>query len=110
MPRPAFPKHLREFQRRFATEVACQQYLAASRWPDGFCVWTLWGTGPLCARRSAAVAMCELPASGFADLGTVLHNTKLPLTEWFWAAYLMTTDTRGISALGLQRQLGLSPL
>ena len=40
--------------------------------------------------------------------GTVLHNTKLPLTVWFWATYLMTTDTRGISALLLQRQLGLS--
>ena len=39
--------------------------------------------------------------------GTILHNTKTPLTHWFWAAYLMTTDTRGISALGLQRQLGL---
>lgn len=38
---------------------------------------------------------------------TILHNTKTPLTLWFWAAYLMTTDTRGISALGLQRQLGL---
>jgi len=21
-------------------------------------------------------------------------NTKMPLTVWFWAAYLMTTDTR----------------
>jgi len=26
---------------------------------------------------------------------------------WFWTAYLMTTDKRGISALLLQRQLGL---
>ena len=39
--------------------------------------------------------------------GTILHNTKLPLRVWFWAAYLMTTDKRGISALLLQRQLGL---
>ena len=39
--------------------------------------------------------------------GTILHNTKTPLTVWFWAAYLMTTDKRGISALLLQRQLGL---
>jgi hypothetical protein len=38
--------------------------------------------------------------------GTILHNTKLSLTIWFWAAYLMT-DKRGISALLLQRQLGL---
>jgi transposase-like protein len=39
--------------------------------------------------------------------GTVLHNTKTPLTVWFWAAYLAVTDSRGISALLLQRQLGL---
>ena len=31
----------------------------------------------------------------------------MPLTIWFWAAYLMTTDKRGISALLLQRQFGL---
>jgi hypothetical protein len=36
-----------------------------------------------------------------------LHNTKTPLTVWFWAAYLMTTDKRGLSALLLQRQLAL---
>lgn len=39
--------------------------------------------------------------------GTILHNTKTPLTVWFWAAYLTVTDKRGISALWLQRQLGL---
>lgn len=32
----------------------------------------------------------------------------MPLTHWFWAAYLMTTDKRGVSALLLQRQLGLA--
>jgi hypothetical protein len=39
--------------------------------------------------------------------GTVLHNTKTPLTTWFWAAYLMVTDKRGASALWVQRQLAL---
>ena len=36
-----------------------------------------------------------------------MHRTRTPLTAWFWAAYLMTTDKRGLSALLLQRQLGL---
>jgi hypothetical protein len=36
VPRPPFPKTLREFQAKFATEEACQEYLAACRWPDGF--------------------------------------------------------------------------
>jgi hypothetical protein len=35
----------------------------------------------------------------------MFHRTKLPLAVWFWAAYLMATDKRGISALLLQRQL-----
>lgn len=40
--------------------------------------------------------------------GTILHRTKIPLTHWFWAAYLMTIDKRGVSALLLQRQPGLT--
>lgn len=39
--------------------------------------------------------------------GTVLHRTRVPLTQWFWAAYLVTTHTPGLSALQLQRQLGI---
>ena len=107
MPRPPFPKNVREFQSQFATEEACQDYLAACRWPDGFAC-RRCGHGQaydIVKRRSWQCAACRHQVSLTA--GTVLHNTKTPLTLWFWAAYLMTTDTRGISALLLQRQLGL---
>jgi transposase-like protein len=40
--------------------------------------------------------------------GSVLHRTRLPLTVWFWAAYLVTTHTPGLSAVQLHRQLGIS--
>ena len=102
MARPTFPKTLREFQSQFATEEACRKYLAASRWPDGFVC-------PRCGNRSAyelvKLSRCRQQISVTAQ--TILHNTKMPLTVWFWAPYLMTTDKRGISALLLQRQLGL---
>ena len=39
--------------------------------------------------------------------GTIMHASKLPLTIWFWAAFLMATHSNGISALHLQSQLGL---
>ena len=42
------------------------------------------------------------------EMPTAYFGTKTPLTYWFWAAYLMTTDKRGVSALLLQRQLGLA--
>lgn len=107
MASPPFPKNIREFQRQFATEKACQDYLAECRWPEGF-------TCPRCGHRSAyslvkqrrwQCAGCRYQVSLTA--GTVLHNTKTPLAVWFWAAYLVVTDKRGISALLLQRQLGL---
>lgn len=44
---------------------------------------------------------------GSVTAGTILHGSKLPLTVWFWAAYLMATHSNGISALQLQNQLGL---
>ena len=37
----------------------------------------------------------------------MMHRSHVPIQEWFWAAYLLTTLTPGISALQLQRQLGL---
>src|SRR5437667_970776 len=107
VPRPPFPRTLRELQARFATEEACQQYLAACRWSDGFIC-------PRCGQRKAyelgqqrrwQCASCRHQVSLTA--GTILHNTKTPLTVWFWAAYLMTTDKRELSALLLQRQLAL---
>lgn len=98
---------MREFQRQFATEEACQDYLTACRWPDGFAC-------PRCRHPRAyqmrehrrwQCAACRYQVSLTA--GTILHNTKTPLTIWFWATYLTVTDKRGMSALLLQRQLGL---
>lgn len=107
MPRPAFPASLREFQRQFADEAACQAYLEACRWPDGFrcprCGHIRAFLLPAWHRRECAG--CHYQVSLTA--GTVLHRTKTPLSVWFWAAYLMTTDKRGMSALLLQRQLAM---
>jgi transposase-like protein len=37
-----------------------------------------------------------------------MEGTHMPLSVWFWAAYLVATQTPGISAVQFQRQLGLS--
>jgi hypothetical protein len=37
-----------------------------------------------------------------------MHRSHSPLSIWFWAAYLMTSMTPGMSAVQFQRQLGLS--
>ncbi len=97
-----------EFQERFPDDASCLEYLAASRWPDGY-------RCPVCDGRQAWVlerrhlwecAACHRQTSVTA--GTVMHGTRMPLRLWFWAAYLVATHTPGISAKQLQRQLGLS--
>lgn len=108
MGRPEYPGSIVEFQRAFPDDEACRRYLFASRWSGGF-------RCPRCAGEVATVLARRLlwQCSGCryqvsVTAGTVLHKTRLPLHLWFWAAYLVATATPGISAVQLQRQLGIS--
>ncbi len=107
MARPDFPRSLKEFQADFRDEGACEAYLAASRWPEGYrCARCGHGEAfHLPQRRLWQCKSCGYQSSVTA--GTVLHRTRTPLTQWFWAAYLVTTHTPGLSALQLQRQLDI---
>ena len=49
--------------------------------------------------------MCGRQASVTA--GTIFHRTRTPLRLWFAAAWEMTSQKHGVSALGIQRSLGL---
>src|SRR5207253_4093828 len=55
--------------------------------------------------RAAAYECASCGRQTSVTAGTIMHHSKLPLTAWFWAAYLMATHSNGISALQLQRQL-----
>lgn len=39
--------------------------------------------------------------------GTVFQDTRKPLRMWFLAMWFVTSQKNGVSALGLQRVLGL---
>ena len=103
-----FPTSLVDFQRRFPDEAACAAWLFEARWPTGF-------RCPACDHDKAwphggkaftyECAACGRQTSVTA--GTIMRGSKLPLTVWFWAAYLMATHSNGISALQLQRLLAL---
>ncbi len=41
-------------------------------------------------------------------VGTVMARSHTPLSVWFWSAYLVSSQTPGVSAVQLRRQLGLS--
>lgn len=97
-----------DFQDRFATEAACLDYLAASRWPEGFVCPSCGGRRAWVLERRHLWECGECGAQTSVTAGTVMHGTRTPLRVWFWAAYLVATHHPGISAKQLQRQLGLS--
>jgi len=99
-----------EFLKDYGTEAQCEQALEALRWPEGF-------RCPRCAgaahyvvrdgvRKVFQCAACRHQASLIA--GTIFQGTKLPLTIWFLAIYLISQAKTGLSALALKRQVGVS--
>jgi transposase-like protein len=101
-----YPANLIEFGRRFQTDEDCRAYLESLRWPNGFrcpkCEMDRgWSTGREGLWECAA---CHRQTTVTA--GTLFEGTRKPLQLWFLAMWLITSEKNGISALGLQRQLG----
>ena len=101
-----YPRTMLEFADRFRTEDACRAYVSQLRWPEGFrCPRCGQGQAWPTSRHLWQCRACGHDASVTA--GTVFHRTQLPLRVWFQAIWLVTNQKSGVSALGLQRTLGL---
>src|SRR6476469_9083329 len=103
-----FQKGLSEarFQALYGDEERCRALVIGWRWPDGFIC-------PKCRGRACCVVgsrrlfqcnACRRQTSPMA--GTIFNSTKLPLTVWFRAMYLITQTKQGISSIELGRRLG----
>jgi len=101
-----YPKTLTEFEKRFANDDACRDYLFALRWPQGFeCPACKGKTVKTGSRNRWLCTTCRHRTSVLA--GTIFQDSHLPLTLWFRAMWHVTCHKNGISALGLQRVLGI---
>jgi transposase-like protein len=101
-----YPRTLMELEGRFVTDQACRDYLFALRWPEGFVCPHCQGRQAWAMQRGLWLcSACRYQASVTA--GTIFQDTRLPLTLWFRAIWLVTSQKNGASALGVQRVLGL---
>lgn len=102
-----YPRNLTEFNNYFLTESACRDYLFRLRWPDGFHC-------PQCAHTKAwpvRETLYECSRCGHqtsVTAGTIFQDTRKPLTLWFQAIWYVVGQKNGVSALGLQRVLGIT--
>src|ERR1700687_3773711 len=83
------------FQAAYGTEAQCEQALFAWRWPDDFVCPECGHTGYCVLERGRYQCdRCRRQTSLTA--GTLFAHTKLPLTTWFLAIYLLTQSKNGI--------------
>lgn len=100
-----YPRTLRDFERRFATEDACWEYLIQIRWPEGVRCIRCGRKGSWLTKRR--LLMC--PACGFqqsATAGTIFHGARLGLPAWFRTLWWITNQKSGVSALSVPRLMG----
>lgn len=100
---------LLEFTRAFGDDEACYEYLRTARWGGRYECSRCGETERwiyLRERRKYECYACRYQCSVTA--GTVLQDTKLPLSKWFLAAYFLLTTKKGVSGPELARKLDVA--
>jgi transposase-like protein len=102
-----YPKNWDQFMNWFHDEQSCLSYLKKLRWPNGF----------ICPNCFSESVPYSLPKNKFkcvkcrkqtsVTAGTIFDKTRTPLKNWFAAVWYLTNQKNGVSALGMQRLLGL---
>ena len=99
---------LNEFLSLYGTEQQCFDALYQWRWPSGF-VCPNCGHDRSCQLTTHKLQQCyRCNRQTSITAGTIFDSTKLPLTVWFQGIYFMTQGKKGVSAMTLHRQLGIS--
>ena len=87
---------LSTFIETYGTEEACEAALLRTRWPNGFvcpqCGHREHSSFVVDGRRYWQCARCREQTT--LRSGTLFHATRLPLTKWFQAIYLVTQNKR----------------
>ncbi|WP_227010777.1 IS1595 family transposase [Pelagibius marinus] len=102
---------LRMLRQQLPDEAACRRFLEEALWPDGrICPhcgglrsWPLRGK----SARPGLYECAECHRQFTVTTKTPLHATKLPLTVWIEAFWLMLWSSKGLSSVVLGRWLGL---
>ena len=107
VPGDDYPRTFQEMDAWFGSEAGCRDYIRRLRWPDGFICRRCGATGKpwVTARGVLLCRACDGETSLTA--GTVFQDTRKPLRIWLLAMWFVTSQKNGVSALGLQRVLGL---
>ena len=101
-----YPANMMDFSDIFPTEEACLEYLTLLRWPEGYACLRCGSKNA--SKISSGHWRCRnCRYRGSVIFGTLFQDTHKPLRLWFEAIWYVVNQKNGVSALGLQKALGL---
>ena len=93
----------------YSSDERCRELLERLRWPDGPQCPRCNDTTPVRLAKNAKILYCRKCDYQFSvTTGTILHDSHLPLIKWFTVVLLMCEAKKGISALQIQRTVGMA--
>jgi len=99
-----------DFLEKYGSQEQCEKALFDWRWPNGFICPECGHTGHCFLNTNKLYQCYRCHHQTSLTSGTIFADTKLPLTTWFLAMFLVTQTKNGISALELKRLLGVNYL
>lgn len=96
-----------DYQKQFASEDDCFDYLFHLRWPNGFICLRCGSTEYYMIYRFKRFQCTQCRHQTSVTAGTVFHKLRQPLQTLFLAVYLIATSKKGLSPMELQRKLGI---
>jgi hypothetical protein len=103
-------KSILEFQKEFNSDDKCREYLEQQRW-NGTPACPFCGSLNVCRFSNGKIFKCrekECRNKFSVTVGTIYENTKIPLSKWFLATYILAVHSKGISSLQLATWLGVT--
>ena len=103
-------QNLIELLTYFKDEQTCREYLETIRWNGKIiCPYKEFKHDHVLKYSDVKRYKCAKCKSQFSvKVGTIFHDSKIPLQKWFAAIYLITSHKKGISSLQLHRDLGVT--
>lgn len=102
--------NLNQFKEQFSDEAICRTFIESIRWPLGrICPhcdhdrsWVIRAT----SQRPVRYECKQCTRQFTVTTKTALHATKLPLSTWLLAMYLICSSSKGIASTILAKLIG----
>jgi len=101
-----YPLNQMQFEKDYATEESCRELIRNLKWPKGF-ICSKCNNNSYWEQTRCRYTCSACRHQHYLLEGTLFYRSRKSLMEWFRAIWWVVGQKNGVSALGLQRIMGI---